>query len=151
MKRSKSMPTPFEFPAWEGMKRRTALKYIRRLGRNMLKRYEEFSTYKVGDLVNDCTGLNMIVRKAEPVYKSVRNGLVLVDIDFFGDWNSCSMKHCGVEPPRSFEECKASLEHTLRLNESGGGYQDMFSHYKDIVLNPDGTFFYKDGVPNKVA
>lgn len=54
-----------------------------------------------GDLINDCTGFNVVIRNVTGLIHRVNRGWFIYDVDFdiepFG--GSCSLMHCGVEAP----------------------------------------------------
>jgi hypothetical protein len=64
---------------------------------------------KPGDLINDCTGFNVVIRKIEPDIMYVNNGRggwYICDIDFTTEplGGSCSLMHCGIQSPRTPKE-----------------------------------------------
>jgi hypothetical protein len=133
-------PKPFGFSAWSGIKRRIAKKIIDQRGREMFKRFQVFSTYKIGDLVRTCDGLNSRVIGVEPVYVSAgRRGKVLVDLDITTDKNSCSMYHCGVGTPISYEEAVAYRDSIIRSYGSNDEW-GFAERYSKMVINEDGTY-----------
>lgn len=54
-----------------------------------------------GDLINDCTGFNVVIRKVTADICPYNNGWYICGVDFetepFG--GGCSLMHCGVEAP----------------------------------------------------
>lgn len=58
-----------------------------------------------GDLVNDCTGFNRVVREVEPECLRSTRGWAIYDALFTLEphGGSCSLIHCGVEPALSRE------------------------------------------------
>jgi hypothetical protein len=55
-----------------------------------------------GDLINDCSTFNVVVRDVTGLIHLVNNGWFIYDVDIdlepFG--GSCSLRHCGVELPK---------------------------------------------------
>jgi len=71
---------------------------------------------KPGDLINNCTGANVIIKEIHPEYTSFRkhgyydtsHGWYMYDILFVSHLGGhCSLMNCGVEPPKSREEIEA--------------------------------------------
>lgn len=88
---------------WKGkLNKRKAKKFINNLySVHKIKRFSrwlKFANYKVGDLVNDCSGLNSKITEIKGVYKRVAKGYVLMDVDLVTTNVSCSLRHCGIEP-----------------------------------------------------
>lgn len=56
-----------------------------------------------GDIINDCTSLNVVIRKIKAQIYPVNNGWYIYDVDFetepFG--GRCSLMNCGVSPAKS--------------------------------------------------
>jgi hypothetical protein len=130
---------PFGFPAYINCKRRIAKKYI---GKNKWKRFEEFHNY-IG-LVNDCSDLNMNPVKIEPEYFSTgRKGYVLWDLSISDNTNSCSFIHCGIEMPKSYEECKKYIEDTIEKYKDNDVWK-FAERYRKIQLHKDGTYEYME-------
>ncbi len=63
-------------------------------------------TLNPGDLINDCTGYNVVVRDVEPEIVQTGRGWYIYDVLFstepFG--GNCSLRNCGVVPPMSREQ-----------------------------------------------
>ena len=63
-------------------------------------------TLNPGDLINDCSGFNVVVRDVEPEIVQARRGWYIYDVLFttepFG--GNCSLRNCGVIPPMSREQ-----------------------------------------------
>ena len=103
-----------------------------------------FSNYKVGDMVNDCTGFNVVITELFPSYRPVgRHGKVLSDVTIYSANNSASLLHCGIEPPKSYEELKAQLAERTKYEEATGDKWGFLKMYQEGALNPDGTFTVK--------
>jgi len=135
----KTMVKPFGIPAWSGVKERIAKKIINSYGRDMFQRFKEFETYGVGSLVCMCDGLNSRVVEVEPKYKNTKRGRVLVDLDIITDRNNCSMYHCGVTPPISYERAlqyRDDIINQWKDNDVWG----FALRYSDMVINNDGTY-----------
>lgn len=134
-------PRVFGHPLWVGVKRRVAKKHINRHGRNMLQRLLKLAeTSSSGNnLVYACTGLNCKVTRVEPSYRRVGNGRVLWDLDFETDKGGCSLYHCGVDAPISYEEALAHRDRVVQ-RWTGNDYYGFAERYSKITINPDGTF-----------
>jgi hypothetical protein len=108
------IPTILGFPLWRGkIKRRVAKKYLRRFRHEwMLKRdiQAAMSKLDVGDLINDCTGLNGKILEMDAFYYRIGTGkgAILMDVDIQTANSGCSLTHCGVEPalPREYIEAR---------------------------------------------
>lgn len=138
---------PFGFPAWLHCRRRVAKKHLK--SRNMYHRYKYFHDCPDNQLINDCTGLNMLPEEVWPEYFPIarrarrRKAKILYDIRFVGPTNSCSFGNCGVEPPKTLEECAKSLRETLKwAHDPNNSYKS--DRWDNVVLHADGTFEYGD-------
>lgn len=104
---SKKNYTLFGCPLWLGkIKKRVAKKYINRWSIGYIAKHNlaKFSKLGVGDLINNCSGFNVLITKINPEYVHVGNGKVLIDITFDTDSGSCSLTHCGIKSELSREE-----------------------------------------------
>ncbi len=101
----KNIPVVFGFPLWYGnIKRRVAKKYINSYSIAWTLKDKCFANYKVGDIINDCSGKNIRIAKMEPEYLYRAGGFVLLDIIFVNEKGGCcSFKSCGIEEPKSRE------------------------------------------------
>ena len=138
----KTVPRPFGIPAWRGVKRRVAKKLINSRGRDLLRRYRELSSLKVGDLVRTCDGLNSHVTKVEPDYQVLRRGVVLLDLDIQTDRTSCSLYNCGVERPCSYKEAVDYRDQLVKGALATGdpwGFAERYSH-ENMTIHADGTY-----------
>lgn len=129
------VPCPFGFPAWIGVKRRLAKKIIC----GMLPRYILFHGWRVGALVRTCTGLNAVILDVEPVYIYTRRGKVLYDLQFSTTAGGCSLRHCGVDLPLTYEEAVAERDRIIRAWRDNDVY-GFAAKYAGYTINPDGTF-----------
>ena len=126
-------PKPFGFPFIVGrVKKRLAKKILNRRGRDMIKRFHKLQALKVGDLVSDCSGYNDKIVSVEPEYRSTKHGEVLIDLDFRLEKMSCSMYHCGIDLPMSYEKAKVQLEDFKK--------EDPEAWWSNVILNQDGTY-----------
>ncbi|MGW8177461.1 MAG: hypothetical protein ACWGQW_01485 [bacterium] len=130
---------PFGFPAWTRTKRRIAKKIINSYGRNIFDRWQQFSTLRVGDLVRTCDGLNSKVVSVEPVYVQVGKGKVLIDLDITTDKTSCSVFHCGVSLPISYEEALSYRDKIIAAWSSNDEW-GFAERYSAMTINKDGTW-----------
>ena len=64
---------------------------------------------KPGDLINDCSGFNRIVKKIEPDYIRSKKGWAVVNVDFTTEPHDggCSLIHCGVTKAVPREELES--------------------------------------------
>lgn len=110
------IPTLFGFPLWYGkIRARTAKKHIHRETINHFlnpSRYKFFRDMKVGDIVNDCSGMNRRIVSVFPEYYSPYSrqwprhhisGMILFDVDLRTTHSGCSLISCGIERPKSRE------------------------------------------------
>jgi len=134
-------PKPFGFPIAKHYKKRLAKKYIKSLGRNMWKRYKQFHNYK--GLVSDCSGLNIQPLEITPVYVGDNKSKILWDLDIRSSNNSCSFYHCGIDLPKSYEECQEYIKYIIDTYKDHDEWK-LSKRYKMIILKPDGTFNYGD-------
>ena len=87
------------------------MKLYKRVSRFKVRRYVHKYTEKrikwamslsPGDIINDCSALNVVVRKINVQISPYNNGWYIYDVDFdiepFG--GSCSLTSCGVEPAK---------------------------------------------------
>lgn len=75
------------------------------------KRQERFLrwalTLKPGDIINDCSGFNRVIREVYPAHLfNRRDGWAIYDVDFTTEphGGGCSLFHCGVQPQQSRDE-----------------------------------------------
>jgi len=72
---------------------------------------------KPGDLINDCSGANVVIREINMEtnsfgrgYYDTSHGWYAYDVEFVDHkGGSCSLMHCGLEDPKSREEVEAGL------------------------------------------
>jgi hypothetical protein len=138
-----SAPKVFGFPVWVGLKKRIGKKLLRKdrdFRRRLLK---EMAGLAVGDLVQDCSGLNRRIACVTPVYQSVGRGKVLIDLDFeMTDGSSCSFYHCGVGLPLSYEEAERYRAELVASEQTRGDPDGLARRYsmQVMLIHPDGTF-----------
>lgn len=116
-------------------KRVNRLAYLKLVPKRIQKRIRWALSLKPGDLINDCSAFNVIIRTIEPdIWVSWRNGWFIYDINFttepFG--GTCSLRKCGVTKPLT----PAQIEERLRIfynnwGEPHGGWR--FKTEQDIV------------------
>ena len=129
-------PKPFGFKISRHYKKRLAKKIIKQRGRNLWERWKQFHNYS--GLISDCSGLNALPEHIAPTYVEVKSkSFVLYDIDIMSDTNSCSFYNCGIDLPKSYNECKEYVENIVNNFKDEWGY---FERYSKLKLNPDGTF-----------
>lgn len=135
-------PTCFGYPLWIGLPKRIGKKHLRR-GNMFRERLKELADVRIGDLVCGCVGLNSRLLKVEPVYVGVGRGKVLYDFDIecTPGQGHCSVFHCGVERPVSYEEAVRCRDETLAYAERTGK-EHWFAKYRRDVMTilPDGSF-----------
>ena len=133
-------PVLFGFPLYVGLKRRVAKKHINMFGdRRTWKRFLALDGFKIGDLVSTCDGLNSRVVRVKPWYIRVGLGKVLCDLDVDTDRNWCSVYHCGVGPPITFEAAVQYRDNIMRRYPLGHEY-GFHERYSKMTINPDGTY-----------
>ena len=80
---------------------------------------------KPGDMINDCSGFNVVIRKVEPELFFTNRGWFIYDIHFvtepFGGY--CSLRHCGVIPPLSVQDIEREMRKFYDDYEGGGGWR----------------------------
>jgi len=96
-----------------------------------------FSSLKVGDFVNDCTGMNGKIIEIRPVYRRIGKGVgaVLLDVVLITENTGCSVCSCGVEPKLSREVVEFRHKEFL----------------KDWLLGDGGKNWYGDKYPEEKA
>ena len=92
-------------------KRVNRLMFLRRVPKPAQKRIRWALGLKPGDLINDCSGFNVIIREIDAVIVGTKRGGYIYDVDFttepFG--GGCSLMNCGVEPPLAPEKIEQRL------------------------------------------
>lgn len=98
---------------------------LRRVGKYRMKRIKWAMSLKPGDLINDCSGFNVIIREIDPDVRTFHNGWFIQNVDFTVEpyGGGCSLMHCGVEPPKPREllEKEYLVDMEDYLNSSGPG------------------------------
>jgi len=85
----------------------------------------------------------MLPTKMYPEYIKIgKRAKILYDILIIGATNTCSFRHCGVEPAKTYEECKKCIEDTIERARAEGDPWNTIARYSSFVLNQDGTFEY---------
>ena len=88
------------------------LAFLRHVPRSRQKHLKWALGLKSGDIINDCSSFNVVIREIEPQIFFTKRGWYIYDVHFttepFG--GGCSLIHCGVEPALSVEE----IEHRLK-------------------------------------
>jgi len=111
-------------PLWTGKaKARLAKALARRCSTWAFSQDKRFTTLKIGDVINDCSGYNHVVKEITPKYLKVGKGHVLCDITFTTDnGGRCSLTSCGVEVNVSREIIeKRHLEYYETWVKGAGG------------------------------
>ena len=141
-------PKPFGYPLFKGMKRRVAKKWCNPSWKGHTQSVMEWLTtledIRVGDLFSGCDGLNTKLVKVEPEYTSIHGGgEILVGMNLFGETNGCSLFHCGVRPPKTYEECSKYVQAIIKAwgKDDKWGFAEK---YGKMELNLNGTPNYKD-------
>jgi len=127
------MIKPFGIPAWKHCKKRLAKKIIKSRGRDMWKRYQKFHNYK--GLVSGCNGLNMEPVKMIPLYLGKNKTKIIWDIDLISKYNSCSFYHCGIDKPKSYQECLDYINLIVNGPDDDFGIKER---YKKIKIDENG-------------
>lgn len=140
---NKSIPTVFGCPLWYGkISRKVAKRYLASFKYSMMDTYrwqkkiivngKPFNETVIGDLVNDCSGFNVEVKDIRPEYRNVGKGYVLIGIDLTNhNGGSCSIKHCGVEPPKSREAIEKEHVKFLKEYDLGEGGRKWYEGQPD--------------------
>jgi hypothetical protein len=129
---------PFGFPISKHYKKRLAKKYIKKHRPNMWERYKYFHNYT--GLISDCTGLNADLIKVTPIYISDNKTQILWDLDIKSKTNSCSFYYCGIDKPKSYQECQTYIKYIIENYKDEDDGFDFAKRYSQIKLNLDGTF-----------
>lgn len=143
----------FDWPVVSGMTKRIAKKNISRYFRRRAKaagfrsatkylawRLKGIERLDTGDLVQDCTGLNGRIKETYPTYIEVGKGLILIDVDLtMEDGRGCSMYHCGVTTPKTYEEAEAYRDSVVAEGPSCWNFDLRYSK-EAMTIHPDGTF-----------
>lgn len=113
--------TVFGFPVWYGNVRARYIKSETNILRPTDRHIKMFNNdLKPGDLYNDCSGFNKVLKNILPEYTwlgSRRNGRkeVLYGFELEAENGGyCSFNHCGIEPPKSREEIETDMFSWLR-------------------------------------
>lgn len=88
------------------------LRYLRYANKRRQEKIRWALTLKPGDLINDCSGFNVVIHEVEPDYwrSPRRRGWAITNVYFTLDpHGSCSLLHCGVEPARPRDELEAEF------------------------------------------
>ena len=128
-------PKPFGFKTHYHIKKRFAKKLIQEKGRNLWNRYKQFHNYT--GLVNGCTGLNFLPIEINPIYWYSKDGKksYLMDIELVGKKNSCSFYHCGIDKPKTLQECQDFLN---KIANGPDDKWDFKERYSKIELDING-------------
>lgn len=137
------IPKAFGIFLWKGVKKRIAKKTINRWYKYRF--LKEFKNYGIGSLIQDCSGLNVIIKEIDPKIILFKNGYVVYDIDFINErGGSCSLIHCGVDHPISKEEAEKYRNFILNNETSKGWGFDKNYSFENMIINEDGTYLRKD-------
>ena len=81
-------------------KRYSRLKYRRIISRKLEVRLRWALKLVPGDIINDCSGFNKVLKEIFPIYRESKRGWAITGVDFTTEpYNGgCSLFHCGVEP-----------------------------------------------------
>jgi len=115
-------------------------KYVsKRLG----KRIQWALSLDSGAIVNDCSGFNRIVKDIEIRVRNfgAAGGWIIWDVDFtMENGGGCSLRHCGVAPPRSRDEIEKQHLNFLNYWVTEGaaswynlGDSDLRERYSKLV------------------
>ena len=135
-----SIPTIFGLPIYTGLKKRIANKWVNKF--RLYKIYRQHFNYnpKIGDLVCDCSSLNIKVVDAQGEYREIGKGKVLWDVTLESEHGGyCSFRNCGVEPPITYEQAEQTRERIINRGPSEWNFDIGYSK-EVLTINPDGTF-----------
>ena len=92
-------------------KRVNRLAFLRHVPRSRQAHLKWALKLKPGEVINDCSGFNVIIREIEPQVHFTKRGWYIYDVDFtvepFG--GGCSLIHCGVEPALPVKEIERRI------------------------------------------
>jgi len=110
------------------------LAYLRRVPRRLHSHLRWALTLKPGDIINDCSGFNVVIREIEPQIFFTKSGWYIYDVRFTTEphGGSCSLFNCGVEPAFSVKEIEQQFRKFYNEWECGQGGWD-FKTEKDQV------------------
>jgi hypothetical protein len=128
---------PFGYRIAKHYKKRLVKKYIKAHRPGMWEKYKYFHNYS--GLISDCTGLNTKPIKITPIYISNYKSQILWDLDIKSNTNSCSFYHCGVDKPKSYEECQDYINDIIKMYKEDDEW-GFAKRYSQIKLNQDGTY-----------
>jgi len=137
-------PLIFGVPAWIGVRKRLGKKRLKQYFGSQYRTLMLLREMKVGDLYNDCSGLNRRLALAVPAYETRghKKGKVLFEFDLEaedGSW--CSFKHCGVEPPISYEAALRDRDRFVKqYSTEGKDIQARRWSSEVTTIHADGTF-----------
>jgi hypothetical protein len=125
-------------------KRMSRFLFHRELSSYKVKRIKWALSLKPGDLINDCSGFNVIVKNVIPersgFFRSSkgwvhngRNGWFIYSVNFELDpFGSCDLFSCGVEPPLTAKEITEKMRAWYESwGEPHGGWQ--YKTEEDLV------------------
>jgi len=138
-------PKAFGIPLWnKRIKKRIGKKIINQIRKGLFSRFLKFKDYKIGDLICDCSGLNIKIVDIIPEYICLKNNQILYDIEFKNEHGGfCSFLHCGVSYPITYEQAEKYREWILSNPEMRKMFYKAYSK-ENMEINLDGTYKRKD-------
>lgn len=112
-------------------KRVNRFEFFNLVNKNLRKRILWALSVKPGDLINDCSGFNVIVRSVEPDIWETPRGWLIHDVDLFVEpyGGTCSLRHCGVVPAKTVREIEKWFNN-FYSKWNDGPYSDGGWHFK---------------------
>lgn len=105
-------------------KRYSKIAYNRRLSKRQQENLKWALSLKPGDIINDCSGFNSIIKEVIPDVRQTKRGWFIYNVDFivepFG--GSCSLVHCGIEPALTPEQIENRIREFYDWCEPHGGW-----------------------------
>jgi hypothetical protein len=87
---------------------------------------------KPGDMINDCSGFNVVIARADPEVYHTNKGWYIYDVIFTNEHGGCcSLRNCGVSPPLSVADIEKYKRQFYDCHKAGGGWH--FKTDKDPV------------------
>lgn len=76
-----------------------------------------------GDLINNCSGFNVEIKTITPIIWNLTRGWIFYDVEFeTSPGGFCSLRSCGVSPPRSVAEIEQYMHRFYDSWTTGNGW-----------------------------
>ena len=102
---------------------------------------------KPGDMINDCSGFNVVIARADPEVYHTNKGWYIYDVIFTNEHGGCcSLRNCGVSPPLSvadIEKYKRQFYDSYEVTEDI--YKATVLHMAVIRYSDGDTFGHSSG------